>query len=160
MEDLEFARLCEVCSKLDLKCITRSPQPCTQPLPCWRYPDDDNRSDVLLGSTAEIKSRRSRCVICQLVSKGLDKESPELDGECWMKESTELCSFQLPEGKTQAPPTVTHFHIARASVTLYTSETQDTQESYNIVCFHVRISRIPSINHAESLAPGQGKIRS
>ncbi|KAF8548636.1 HET-domain-containing protein [Imleria badia] len=136
-KDSEFARLCEVCSKLDLKCITRPPQPCTQPLPCWRYPDDDIRSDVLLGSIDEIKSRRSRCAICRLVSEGLDKEFPELEGECWMKESTELCSFQLPEGKAQTP-TVTHFHITRASVTLDTSETRDTQETHNVVCFHAK----------------------
>ncbi|KAF9220603.1 HET-domain-containing protein [Gyrodon lividus] len=137
MEDSEFARLCEVCSKLDLKCITRAPQPCNQPLPCWRYPDDDDRSDVSLGSIAEIKSRRSRCAICQLVSENLDKQSPELDGECWMKESAELCNFQLPEGKAQ-PPAVTHFHISRASVTLDTSETEEIQGVHNIVCFQAK----------------------
>lgn len=158
MEDSGFARLCEVCSKLDLKCITRPPQPCTQPLPCWRYPDDDNRSDVLLGSIAEIKSRRSRCAICRLVSEGLDKESPELDGECWVKEAGELCNFQLPEGKRAPVHTVTHFHIARASVKLDSSETEDTQDAHDIVSFQVRITTIPSINYTELLTLGQGKI--
>ncbi|KAH0839439.1 heterokaryon incompatibility protein-domain-containing protein [Lanmaoa asiatica] len=141
MEDSESAGLCEVCSKLDLKCITRPPQPCDQPLPCWNYLDDDDGSDVLLGSIAEIKSRRSHCAICRLVSDGIDKESPELlDGECWMKEGTELCNFQLPEGKTQAPTatTGTHFHIARASVILITSETQDIQDAHNIICFQAK----------------------
>ena len=154
MEDSGFARLCEICSKLDLKCITRPPQPCNQPLPCWRYPDDDNRSDVLLGSITEIKSRRSRCAICRLVSDSLDKESPELDGECWMKEAAELCNFQLPEGKKAPVPSVTHFHITRASVTLDSSATQYTQDDRNIVSFQARITAIPSIIDVELLTPG------
>jgi hypothetical protein len=64
--------------------------------------------------------------------------------------------MQLPvTGGEKAPvSTVTHFHITRASVTLDSSATQDTEDAHNIVSFQVRITTIPSISDAELLTPG------
>ena len=120
-----IAKLCDVCSKLDIQRLTHPLHPCRDPLPCLIPPINSNPrygADLVLGSVDEIKSRRSTCDICRLVAECLDKEPSDLDGGCRIVEEAEFCTFKLPRNVKARDPTVTHFHLTQASVIFDTSE--------------------------------------
>jgi hypothetical protein len=122
------AKLCKVCSKLDIQRLTHPLHPCRDPLPCSTPPINHiYGSDSALGSIDEIKSRRSTCDICRLVAESLDKEPSDLDGGCRIIESAEFCNFRLPTNVKARDPSVTHFHLTQASVIFDTSEANQFQ---------------------------------
>ena len=118
-----IAKLCEVCSKLDIQRLTNPLHPCRNPLPCSTSPNNRGRygSDLALGSIDEIKSRRSTCDICRLVAECLDKEPSDLAGGCRVIESAEFCNFKLPRNVKARDPSITHFHLTQATVIFDTS---------------------------------------
>ncbi|KAF8134253.1 heterokaryon incompatibility protein-domain-containing protein [Boletus edulis] len=117
------AKLCDACSRLDIHRLTQSLHPCRNPLRCSKPPNDTSSGiGLALGSIDEIKSRRLTCDICRLVAESLDKEPPDLDGECRVVESEEYCRFKLPISVEARDPSITHFHLTQASVVFYTSE--------------------------------------
>ncbi|KAF8445051.1 heterokaryon incompatibility protein-domain-containing protein [Boletus edulis BED1] len=149
------AKLCDACSRLDIHRLTQSLHPCRNPLRCSKPPNDTSSGiGLALGSIDEIKSRRLTCDICRLVAESLDKEPPDLDGECRVVESEEYCRFKLPISVEARDPSITHFHLTQASVVFYTSELdryhgpalpweskeKSTRSSHNILDFQVRAS--------------------
>lgn len=149
----EFAKLCEMCSKLDIQRITHLPHPCRELLPCstspnvGRYP-----AYIALGSVGEIKSRRLGCDLCHLIAERLDKEPSDLSGECRITEISEFCNFKLPRTVEVQDPSVTHFHLTQASVIFDTSEanlfqgpslpwelkSRDTRGTHYILCLQAK----------------------
>ena len=116
------AKLCDVCSKLNVQHLSWPFVPCRNPLPCSTPPIDGYLGAYrVLGSVDEINSRRSTCDICNLVAESLDKEPSDLSGECRIKETAEFCNFKLPRNVQARDPTITHFHLTQASVIFDTS---------------------------------------
>ena len=113
-----IARLCEVCSKLDIERFTHPLHPCRNPLPCSTPPIKGAYNFLALGSIDEIKDRRLTCDICKLIAESLDKEPSDLDGECSMLESGQVCNFQLPRDVKARDPNITHFHLTQIYVNL------------------------------------------
>jgi hypothetical protein len=151
------AKLCEVCSKLDIQRLTHSLYPCRNPFPCSRRPINlRHGADLALGSVDEIKSRRLTCDICRLVAECLDKEPSDLDGGCRMIESAEFCTFTLPRNVKARDFGVTHFHLTQSSVIFDTSEAnqfqgpslpwelkaRDTRSTHYILYFQVSQNRV------------------
>jgi hypothetical protein len=114
-----IAKLCKVCSRLELQRMIHPFHPCRNPMPC-STPPIERRYDTDLGSVNEIKNRRSTCDICRLIAESLDKE-PSLNGTCSMKECEEFFNFKLPGNVKARDPSITHFHFTQASVMLDTS---------------------------------------
>ena len=112
------AKLCEICSKLDTQLLAHPLYPCRNPLPCLDHPNKRVHvgGHTSLGSIDEIKSRRSTCDICKLIAEGLDKEPPDLTGECRITETEQYCSFTLPGNIKTTDPSITHFHLTHATV--------------------------------------------
>ncbi|KAF8134291.1 heterokaryon incompatibility protein-domain-containing protein [Boletus edulis] len=141
------AKLCEVCSGLDIHRLTQSLHPCRNPLPCPHPDRTGSGIGLALGSIDEIKSRRLTCDICRL-------SLPDLDGECRVVESEEYCRFKLPISVEARDPSITHFHLTQASVVFYTSELdryhgpalpweskeKSARSSHSILDFQVRAS--------------------
>ncbi|KAG8216702.1 heterokaryon incompatibility protein-domain-containing protein [Butyriboletus roseoflavus] len=111
-----IARLCEVCSKLNIQRFTHPIYPCSNPLLCSSPPIEGAHAAFFpLGSIDEIKDRRFTCDFCKLIAESLDKE-PYLNGECSVKETEEFCNFKLPRGVKARDPSITHFHLTQLSV--------------------------------------------
>ena len=120
--------LCEVCSKLNIQCLTHPLLPCHNPLSCSTPPGDSEHGRYfMLGSVDEIKSRRSTCKVCRLVAECLDKEPSDLDGECRIKQNAQFCNFKLPRHIDPQDSTITHIHFTQTTVVFYTT----TADSFN-----------------------------
>ena len=115
-----IARLCEVCSKLDIERFTHPLHPCRDPLPCSTPPIEGAHAAFrVLGSIDEIKGRRFTCDICKIIAESLDKEPSDLNGECSVLESEQICTFKLPTNVKARDPSITHFHLTKLSVIYY-----------------------------------------
>lgn len=118
----EFAKLCEVCSRLDIRHMSRPHHPCCKPLPCSTPPIQRRyEAGITLGSVGDIKSRRLDCDLCQLIAKCLDKESSDVSGTCRMTQSREFCTFKLPRNVKVQDPSITHHHLTQGVVIFDTS---------------------------------------
>lgn len=118
------AKLCEVCSKLDTQRLAHPLHPCRNPSPCSAAPIERGHVEgyFVLGSIDEIKSRRSICDICSLIAEYLDKEPPDLTGECRITETEPFGTFKLPADVKPSDPSITHFHLTETCVIFDTSE--------------------------------------
>ncbi|KAI6126928.1 heterokaryon incompatibility protein-domain-containing protein [Pisolithus sp. B1] len=118
----DFAKLCEVCSRLDIRHMSHPHHPCRKPLPCSTAPIQRRyEADITLGSVDEIKSRRLDCDLCQVITECLDKEPSDVSGTCRMTQSREFCTFNLPRKVKVQDHRITHFHLTQASVIFDTS---------------------------------------
>ena len=148
------ARLCEVCSKLNIHRFTHPLHPCRNPLLCSTPPIEGAHAAFLtLGSINEIKGRRFACDFCKVIAESLDKEPSDRNGECSVQESEQVCNFKLPKNVKARDPSITHFHLTQLSVVYYPpkekrfygpslpwdlkSRTRDAQSSYYIQIFQV-----------------------
>ena len=149
-----IARLCGVCSKLDIERFTHPLYPCRNPLPCSTPPiEGSHAASVALGSVDEIKGRRFTCDICKVIAESLDKEPSDLNGECSVLESEQLCNFKLPRDIKACDPNITHFQLTQLSVIYHPPienrsygpslpwdlkvKTRDGQSSYYVQVFQV-----------------------
>ncbi|KAG8214248.1 heterokaryon incompatibility protein-domain-containing protein [Butyriboletus roseoflavus] len=115
-----IARLCKVCSKLNIQRFTHPLHPCHDPLPCSTPPIEGAHATFFpLGSIDEIKGRRFTCGFCNLIAESLDKEPSDLNGECSVRETEEFCNFKLPIDVKGRDPSMTHFHLTQLSVLYY-----------------------------------------